>query len=77
MKSVVDNPDGTRTMTLEVNGTLDAMPDTQTARLTSSMWVSPSGKDGNVINREVTVRLNGEVVEDAVEIPPQAGSTAT
>lgn len=66
MKSIVDNPDGTRTITLEVNGTTTAMPKTQTASLTASSWLSPSGDDGKVIDHETTVRLNGEVVEDAV-----------
>jgi hypothetical protein len=71
MKAVVDNPDGTRTMTLEVNGTTTAMPETQTVSLRSSKWISPSGKDGKLIDRETTVRLNGEVVEDAFEVPPE------
>lgn len=77
MKAVVDNPDGTRTVTLEVNGKLEAMLDTQTARLTSSLWLSPSGKDGKMIDRNVTVRLNGEVVQDAFTVPPDTGSPGT
>jgi hypothetical protein len=69
MKAVVDHPDGTRTITLEVNGTTTAMPKTQTASLTSSSWLSPIGNDGAIIDRETTVRLNGEVVEDALTLP--------
>ena len=71
MKAVVDNPDGTRTITLEVNGAATTLPETQTVSLRSSKWISPSGKDGKVIDRETTVRLNGEVVEDALELPSE------
>lgn len=71
MNAVVDNPDGTRTITLEVNGTTTAMPDTQTARLTGSRWISPNGAEGQIISREVTTRLNGEVVEDSTTIPEE------
>lgn len=39
MKAVVDNPDGTRTITLEVSGTTTAMADSQTARVTESRWI--------------------------------------
>jgi hypothetical protein len=71
MKAVVDNPDGTRTVTFQVDGTTAAMPETQTARVTESRWISPSGTDGNIIDRKTTVRLNGEIVEDAVIIPEE------
>jgi hypothetical protein len=64
MTEVVDNPDGTRTFSLEVNGTLTALPDTQTARVTRASWMSPTGTDGQVFSRSTTVRLNGEVVQD-------------
>lgn len=71
MNAVVDNPDGTRTITLEVNGTTTAMPDTQTVRLTSSRWILPGGVDGQIIRNEVTTRLNGEIVEDSTTIPEE------
>ncbi len=71
MKAVVDNPDGTRTLTLQVDGTTTAMPDSQRAWVTESRWISPGGSDSEVIDRDVTIRLNGEVVEDAVILPDE------
>ncbi|MGQ0434507.1 MAG: hypothetical protein ACT452_19135 [Microthrixaceae bacterium] len=72
MNAVVDNPDGTRTITLEVNGTTTSMPDTQTARVTESRWISPGGADSQVISREITTRLNGEIVEDSTTISEES-----
>ncbi len=69
MKAVIDKSDGTRTITLQVDGTTTAMPDSQTARVTESRWISPSGSESEVLDRDVTIRLNGEVVEDAVIVP--------
>lgn len=66
MTAVVDNSDGTRSVTFQVNGTTTAMPETQTIRVTESRWISPGGTDGEIINRETTFRLNGGIVEDAV-----------
>lgn len=75
MRGIVDNEDGTRTMTLEVNGTTTAMPTSQTARLTRSTWISPSGDDGQVMSQEATLRLNGMVVESAVTFPQEPPSS--
>lgn len=69
MKAVIDNPDGTRTITLQVDGTTTAMPHSQTARVTETRWISPGGSDSQVLDPDVTVRLNGEAVEDAVIVP--------
>ena len=71
LKAVVDKPDGTRDLTLEVNGTASGMPSTQTARVTSARWVSPSGADGQVISQRVMTRLNGSIVEDTTTIPEE------
>lgn len=71
MTAVVDNPDGTRTVTLQVDGTTTAMPASQRAWVTESRWISPGGSDSEVIHHDVTVRLNGEVVEDAVIVPDE------
>jgi hypothetical protein len=71
MRAVVDNEDGTRTLTLGVNGTTTAMPTSQTAKLTLSRWISPSGQDGKLMSQEATLRLNGMVVEDAITLPEE------
>lgn len=71
MKAVVDNPDGTRTITLEVDGTTTAMPATQTARVTLGRWISATGAEGQIIKHEIAVRLNGEVVEDSTTVPEE------
>lgn len=71
VKAVVDNADGSRTVTLEVNGATAAMPDTQTARVVESRWVSPSGADAEIIASDVTTRLNGEIVECSTTIPEE------
>jgi hypothetical protein len=69
MKAVIDNPDGTRTVTLEVNGTTTAMPDSQTARVTESRWICPGGSDTHVVVRAVSCGGNGGGVGVAVKGP--------
>lgn len=71
MKGVVDNPDGTRTVMLQVDGTTTAMPDSQMAWVTESRWIAPGGSDSEIMDREVSVRLNGQVVQDAVILPDE------
>lgn len=75
MTAVVDNADGTRTFTLQVNGTFGGLTDTQTAQVTNSLWITPGGADVKKGERRMTTRLNGEVIEDRVVVPgePEAG----
>jgi hypothetical protein len=69
MKAVEDHRDGTRTLTLEANGTTHALPATQTASVTVTQWVSPGAVDAKPLKQISTVRLNGEVVSEQVVIP--------
>lgn len=70
MEAVIDREDGTRDVTLRVNGKANALTETQTATITETQWISPSGRDGRILKSEVTQRLNGEIVDVSVEVPP-------
>jgi hypothetical protein len=70
VKAIIDRPDGTRDVTLEVNGATHAMTATQAASISETRWLSPSGRDGKILRSEITQRLNGEIVEVKVEVPP-------
>ncbi len=74
MTAVVDNADGTRTFTLQVDGTFGGLTETQTAQVTDSLWITPGGADVKKGESQTTTRLNGEVVEDRLVVPeePQA-----
>lgn len=70
VKAVIDKPDGTRDVTLEVNGNAHALTPTQAATINETRWLSPSGKDGQILRSEITQKLNGNVVDVRVEILP-------
>jgi hypothetical protein len=72
MTAAVDNPDGTRTFTLQVNGTMENLTDTQTAQITNTVWLSPGAADIEEGGKRFTTKLNGEVVEDRVMVPEVA-----
>ena len=69
IKGVIDEPDGTRTLSLQVNGSTHALTTTQSASVTRTRWVSPGAADAKAIRQQTTVRLNGEVISDTVHVP--------
>lgn len=72
MKRVVDDDDGVRHITLEVNGTAE-LTETQRAELVSASWALPGAPDKKPLSSEFCARLNGNVVAEILSVPP-AGS---
>lgn len=70
MTPVRDHEDGTRTISLEVNTTMHALTATQKATMRASRSASPSAADAKVFRQTSTVRLNGQVIQEQVVIPP-------
>lgn len=67
---MIDKPDGTRDVTMKVDGKTTGLKATQQAQITESKWVSPAGEDHRILSSHVTAELNGKVVHDELIVEP-------